>query len=133
MKDCLFCQIIARDIPAHVIYEDEHAIAFLDIFPNSEGHTLVIPKEHSEDFSSTTLENIAYVNVAKKAVIKLLSDKLQPKGFNFISNNGAEAFQVVFHYHEHIIPKYVKSEGYIPSKNKVEHRTNEQVYELLTK
>ncbi|AVP49780.1 HIT family protein [Williamsoniiplasma luminosum] len=133
MKDCIFCKIINRELPAHIIYEDNHTLAFLDLHPDSEGHTLVIPKEHSEDFISTTLENIAFVNAAKKHVVRLLDAKLKPKGFNFISNNGAEAFQVVFHYHEHIVPKYVKTEGYIPSKNRVITKDNTQVYELLTK
>lgn len=122
MKDCIFCQMVRNELPCKKIYECADTLAFLDIFPNSEGHCLVIPKQHFADFSSTSEKELKAVAVAKAKVVEILKEKLpnQPVGFNFISNQGAEAFQQVFHYHEHIVPKYKMNDGYkfLINKNK---------------
>lgn len=119
MDNCLFCKIINGEVPSHKIYENEYVYAFLDIFPNADGHTLVIPKKHFENYAQTEEIYLKEIAVAKKLIAKQLEEKLSPVGFNFVSNMGSEAFQVVFHYHEHIIPKYVKDDGYKPTVNKV--------------
>ncbi|QBQ07989.1 histidine triad protein [Spiroplasma gladiatoris] len=114
MENCIFCKIIDQQIPSKKIYENEYVYSFLDISPNSDGHCLVVPKKHFSDFQNTSSEYLHHVLDGKKEVLKLLDEKLpkKPLGYNFISNQGEEAFQTVFHYHEHIIPKYKKDKGY---------------------
>jgi histidine triad (HIT) family protein len=132
--DCLFCKIIQGEIPAKIIYEDEFTIAFLDLYPNSEGHTLVIPKKHCVDFTDSDLTTAQQVVAAKKAVVEILRQKLNPVGFNFVSNQGSEAHQVIFHYHEHIIPKYVKELGYSPAVSPdPKARDTETIFQIIKK
>lgn len=103
---CIFCKIINEDIPSYKIYEDENVFAFLDINPVTYGHTLVIPKKHVENIfeldSATT--NSLFVGVTN--VAKLLKEKLKTDNLNLINNNGPLAYQSVFHYHVHLIPRY---------------------------
>lgn len=132
MKDCIFCKIIAKEIPANIIYEDELTLSFLDINPNDDGHTLIIPKKHFVSFTTTDLETIIAVTKTKRKTAELIQQKLNPKGFNFVTNDGPEAFQEVFHYHEHVIPKYVKVEGYAPKKQPKALQAIEQVYKKIT-
>ncbi|ARU91268.1 histidine triad protein [Spiroplasma clarkii] len=135
MKDCIFCKIINQELPCKKIYEDDLCLAFLDIAPNSDGHCLVIPKTHSEDLTSSSFEDLQAVAIAKVKVVEILNAKLpqKPAGYNFISNQGAEAYQVVFHYHEHIVPKYVKDEGYTIKINKnPKDLTPDELYEYFT-
>ncbi|AUF83428.1 HIT family protein [Mesoplasma syrphidae] len=117
--NCLFCKIINQEIPSYKIYENEFVYAFLDINPASNGHTLVIPKNHSENFSDAKQADIIEVVKAKQEIIALLDNKLKPAGYNFISNQNQIAGQMVFHYHEHIIPKYDANEGYIHGTKQV--------------
>jgi histidine triad (HIT) family protein len=106
MTDCLFCKITAGDIPSQRVYEDDSVVAFLDIRPTNFGHTLVVPKEHSEDILSTTEQLAAHMmSVAKKlapAIIKASG----AEGFNLILNTKPAAGQVIFHTHMHIIPRH---------------------------
>ncbi|ATG97517.1 HIT family protein [Mesoplasma lactucae] len=120
-QDCIFCKIVNKEISAPIVYENEYVLAFLDLQPNSNGHTLVIPKKHFKDLSDTDDKYLEEVAKAKKIVANhILESDLKPKGINYVSNQGEEAYQAVFHYHEHIIPKYKKSEGYVLSKNVIE-------------
>lgn len=131
MENCLFCKIVRKEIPAYVIYENETTLAFLDIHPNENGHTLVIPKKHFTSFTKSDEKTIIEVTKTKHAVAKLLEKKLAPKGFNFVTNDGSEAFQEVFHYHEHVIPKYKKNEGYAPSKHPFKSFPLETIYDRI--
>ncbi|AHI53153.1 HIT family protein [Spiroplasma culicicola] len=135
MENCIFCKIINKEIPSKVIYENEFTIAFLDVFPNSDGHCLVIPKKHFENFELTDDQYAFEVLKTKKEVIKILRNKLpvEPTGFNYISNQGEQAFQTVFHYHEHIIPKYVKEEGYtfVIKKDEAKMTDLEKLHQLF--
>ncbi|WP_338969439.1 HIT family protein [Spiroplasma endosymbiont of Labia minor] len=115
-EDCIFCKIVKGDIGSRKIYEDEKTLAFLDVMPNADGHTLVIPKKHFENLTDCDNDYLQAVINTKKIVAKMLLTKLKPSGINYVSNQGSIAYQVVFHYHEHIIPKYVENEGYILSK-----------------
>ena len=102
--DCIFCKIIAGEIPSYKVYEDDLVLAFLDINPVGVGHTLIIPKKHTLDFETipeSDLENI--MHVAKK-ISKLLCEKLEADGYSLAQNNGIA--QEVKHFHLHIIPKY---------------------------
>lgn len=131
--DCLFCKITNGTIPSKKIYENEFVFAFLDISPVSYGHTLVIPKKHFDNFSECDDLYLGEVSKGAKVVAKMLSNKIDGiKGFNYISNEGSEALQMVFHYHLHVIPKYKKDEGFIHHKNIVESIDIEKSFNQIT-
>jgi histidine triad (HIT) family protein len=105
MEDCLFCKIVQKEIPCHKIYEDDNCLAFLDINPVSEGHTLVITKKHYSnlmDIPEKELENLILV---VKKVSELLKAKLNKTGINIINSSGKSAEQEIFHIHFHIVPR----------------------------
>lgn len=113
-KDCIFCKIIREEIPSKLIAENQKALAFMDIDPVSDGHILVIPKEHYQDFSSCDDEYLVSVMLLAKQIVKILNNsKLNPWGINYLSNEKDIAGQIVKHFHLHIIPKYAKNEGFI--------------------
>lgn len=115
---CLFCKIVNNELPSYTIYNDNLTIAFLDLNPTTRGHTLIIAREHSTDFISSSDEIITNVALTTKKVASHLKEKLNPYGFNFLTNNGALAGQTVMHYHTHIIPKYEVNQGLILSETK---------------
>ena len=104
MKDCLFCKIIKGEIPSYKIYENEETLAFLDINPDSYGHTLVIPKKHFKSYEDITLEAIKKVNQTGKIVFQKIKENLKADGIKIVQNNGI--VQDIPHYHIHIIPVY---------------------------
>ena len=104
--DCVFCRIIARDLPAAVVYEDDRVIAFLDAFPSSEGHTLVVPKAHHRDILDTPVEDLQAVAVVAKRVALAQRKALKPDGHGVAQFNGKAAGQTVFHYHMHVVPRW---------------------------
>lgn len=103
---CIFCEIVNRNSPAEIIFEDEKIIAFLDNKPFNFGHSLVIPKIHCEDFLSVPEDHLMNLISAVQAVSKAVLKGLDVSGFNIISNNGKTAGQSVFHFHFHIIPRF---------------------------
>lgn len=107
MKDnCLFCKIIKGEIPSYKVYENEHTLAFLDINPESYGHTLIIPKKHFKNYQDIDLETIKNVNETGKIIFDKIKTNLNPDGIRLVQNNGI--IQDVPHYHLHIIPVYKK-------------------------
>ncbi|MBV9789880.1 MAG: HIT family protein [Chloroflexi bacterium] len=104
--DCIFCRIIAGDIPSHKVYEDDATLAFLDINPASQGHAVVIPKEHAADLFSLSPDALAATAKATQTVARLLQRGVHPEGINILQNNGPSAGQSVFHYHVHVIPRW---------------------------
>lgn len=112
MSDCLFCKIVNGDIPAAKVYEDEHVLGFLDISQVTEGHTLLIPKEHFENMYDISEEAAKNLFAAVPKVANALKKQLKPVGMNLVSNTGAEAGQAVFHIHLHLVPRYGKGDGY---------------------
>ena len=106
-KDCIFCKIIKGDIPCYKIYEDDETVAFLDINPATKGHSLVIPKSHSDNMNMASEEMIESVYKTVKNVSDLIIRKLKPDGYNVLQNNGAAAGQVIYHLHVHIVPRYI--------------------------
>lgn len=100
---CVFCKIAGGKAPAWVVFEDEHAIAFLDARPIAPGHILVCPKSHAERL--TDMEDMMHLTAALKAVANLVEEKLSTD-YNIGANQGELAGQVVFHHHWHIIPRY---------------------------
>lgn len=109
-NDCVFCAIAAGEIPSFKIYEDELVLAYLDINPFSEGHTLVIPKAHSCGLLDTPEETLAALVSRVKKVAGHLKAALPCDGFNILQNNGEAAGQTVMHIHFHIVPRYGKEE-----------------------
>ena len=107
---CLFCRIVAGEVPSRQIYADEHAVAFLDIGPWHRGHSLVVPRRHVPDLvtGSPALTEIA---PAIDAVARLLVQRLAADGVNLLSSSGAVAGQEVFHLHVHVVPRYADEPG----------------------
>jgi histidine triad (HIT) family protein len=103
--DCLFCKIVASEIPAHKLFEDERTLAFLDIFPGTEGHSLVIPKAHAGDLHEIAPEDLAAVMATAQRVGKVLERALGTQGLNLHQSNGEAAGQVIFHFHMHLLPR----------------------------
>lgn len=105
-NNCVFCAIAAGEIPSFKVYEDELVLAYLDINPFAKGHTLVIPKAHSEGLLDTDDVTLAAVLVRVKKVAAQLKAKLGCDGFNILQNNGEAAGQTVKHLHFHIVPRW---------------------------
>jgi len=105
MEGCIFCKIIKGEIPCFKVYEDEKVLAFEDINPISEGHTLVIPKNHAENLWEISGEDLTAVQLAAKKIIKGIKEALKPTGVAALQLNGRGANQVVMHYHLHLIPR----------------------------
>ncbi len=104
--NCIFCKIIAKEIPNHTVYEDANVLAFLDIFPCSKGHTVVIPKRHAERMTDLSVTEQAAVMHGVSEVMKKIDAVLKPAGMNVGWNDRAAAGQAVPHVHVHIIPRY---------------------------
>ncbi len=105
MEECIFCKIIKGEIPSFKVYEDDNAFAFEDINPISQGHTLVIPKRHTQDLWEIPEEDLAAVHSASKKIIQAIKDVLNPTGVACLQLNGRGVNQVVMHYHLHLIPR----------------------------
>ena len=105
-NDCIFCKIVAGEIPCAKVYEDENILSFLDIAPVNKGHALVITKEHHEDLLSLPIEQGCRLLESLQKVGKAVMEVTGADGFNVIQNNGTAAGQLVFHTHFHIIPRF---------------------------
>ena len=103
--DCIFCKMVSGDIPVTEIYEDDAVLSFLDIGPLSNGHTLVIPKQHFEKLHECPSEVIAEVGSRLGKIAKAVSAAMDSDGYNVLCNNGRAAGQLVGHVHFHIIPR----------------------------
>ena len=106
VSDCIFCKIVAGEIPASKVYEDDHFLAFLDISQVTPGHTLVIPKKHARNLLEMTPDETADLFNVVSRVTKKVESATQPQGMNIISNMEEIAGQSVFHSHVHILPRY---------------------------
>ena len=105
MEDCIFCKIATGDGKAEKIFEDEKTFAFLDIFPASQGHSLVIPKKHYRTLSEMSPEDLAATIRTVQKIGKAVSKAMNADGFNVVQSNERAAGQVVFHVHFHVIPR----------------------------
>ena len=103
--DCIFCRIVAGEIPCFRICEDEATLAFMDINPANEGHALVIPKEHGADVHEISEAAIAATVLTAKRVAGALARVLSPEGLNLLQCNGPAAAQSVMHFHMHVLPR----------------------------
>lgn len=104
--DCIFCKIIAGEIPSQTLYEDEQFQVILDVGPATKGHALILPKNHYANLYELPEEEAAGVIKLAKRMMCRMTDKLQCDGFQLLQNNGEAAGQTVFHFHMHLIPRY---------------------------
>ena len=109
-SECIFCKIVAGDIPCFKLYEDGHTLAFMDINPGNEGHTLVITKEHWEDVYAVPPDLLAATARTLQKVAKAVDKTLSPDGINLVQANGKGAAQSIFHFHMHVLPRKLGDE-----------------------
>lgn len=125
---CIFCKIIEKSIPSKILFENDKNLAFLDIFPVSKGHTIVIPKNHYKNLEEIPNNALSELFEIVKKVSILIHKKLKVDGYNILQNNFRAAGQVVNHYHVHIIPRWNedgKFKLYIPKKQAKEEELNQ--------
>jgi histidine triad (HIT) family protein len=106
MSECVFCRIVARQIPATVVHEDEHTLAFMDLGQVNPGHVLVVAKAHVENLFGLEARQAAGVSAAMLRVARAIRDAFTPHGLSVYQANGKAAGQTVFHFHVHLIPRY---------------------------
>jgi histidine triad (HIT) family protein len=104
--DCLFCGIVEGSVPSQKVDEDERTIAFMDISPATRGHALVIPRAHSKDLMEVSDEDLTATMLAARRLAKRMEEVLEPDGFNILNSCGAAAWQTIFHFHVHVVPRY---------------------------
>src|SRR5437868_4705731 len=108
MSECVFCAIVAGTAAARRVHEDERTVAFLDIFPLTRGHALVVPKRHCDSLLDAPADDLAAVGLTAQRLARaaVAPDGLGADGVNLLQANGAIAFQTVFHFHVHVLPRY---------------------------
>ena len=124
-KDCIFCKIANGIIPSHKIYEDDDVLAFLDISQVTPGHTLVISKKHYDNFLTAEKDIMHKVMDVAQRIGQAEMSILGAKGVNILTNVNKEAGQSVFHFHAHVIPRYIANEGF-----RIEMKENPKLGEL---
>ncbi len=105
-QDCIFCKIIAGELPAQIVDETEHTIAFMDINPGTRGHLLVIPRRHSRDLLEIEADDLSATIAGAQKMARRVKERLSADGVNLLNACGEAAWQTVFHFHIHVIPRY---------------------------
>lgn len=105
-NNCIFCKIIAGEIPSYCVYEDDDFRAILDVNPSAKGHVIILPKKHAANIFELPDEYAAKVMVVAKKIAKALKETYHCDGVNILQNNGEAAGQTVFHLHVHVIPRF---------------------------
>ena len=109
--DCIFCKIIAGEVPCHKVYEDENVLAFLDAFPHTKGHTVVVPKKHVSSIFDFTSDDRANFSAGLSASARRVNEVIKPDGMNIGINDRPAGGQVVPHVHWHIFPRFENDGG----------------------
>lgn len=104
--DCLFCGIASGDVPAQIVDSDDHTLAFMDISPATPGHALVIPRNHSADLIEIDDADLERTILAARRLARRIDEALEPAGFNLLNSCREAAWQTVFHFHVHVVPRY---------------------------
>lgn len=104
--DCIFCHIVAGELPAQIIDQDERTITFMDISPATRGHALVVPRRHSRDLLEIEPEDLEATILAAQRLARKLGERLGADGVNLMNSCASAAWQTVFHFHVHVIPRY---------------------------
>lgn len=111
MADCIFCKIVAKEIPNHTVFEDKSVLAFLDIHPLAKGHTVIVPKWHAETLFDLSVQQLTDFFAGVRNAMQRARSVLRPDGFNVGLNHGNAGGQAVPHLHMHIIPRWVGDGG----------------------
>ncbi len=119
--DCIFCKIVNGEIPSYTLYEDDIVKVFLDVNPDTNGHTLIVPKKHYTDLFDIDDNTLMHIMNTAKKINQLLSDKLHTDGLTLVQNNGLK--QEVKHFHLHLKPQY-KNEGKLLSVEEIYKKIN---------
>jgi histidine triad (HIT) family protein len=106
MDDCLFCKIVAGEVPAEKVAEDERTVAFMDINPATRGHLLVVPRKHARDLLEIEPDELCAVSEMAQRMASRAVEALAADGVNLINSCGSAAWQTVFHFHIHVVPRY---------------------------
>jgi histidine triad (HIT) family protein len=114
--DCIFCKIVAGELPATRIDEDERTVAFMDIAPWTRGHALVVPKAHATDLGEIGEEDLTAVAAMARRIALRQKERLGAEGVNLLNAFGAAAWQTVFHFHLHVIPRYADDGMQLPAR-----------------
>jgi len=104
--NCIFCKIVAAELPAELVDSDERTVSFMDINPATRGHALVIPRAHAEDLFTVSAEDLAATIASAGRLAERMRDTIRPDGFNILNSCGRAAWQTVFHFHLHVVPRY---------------------------
>ena len=104
--DCIFCKIVAGELPSQKVDEDERTVAFMDISPATRGHVLVVPREHARNLLEIAPEDLQATMATVQRMARRVSERLGPAGVNLLNSCGSAAWQTVFHFHVHVIPRY---------------------------
>lgn len=128
---CIFCRIAQKQVPASGVYEDEKVMAFLDIRPLNEGHTLVIPKAHYENIFDVPQELNAYIHAVTKQIAIAVKKAMNADGISIIQQNGKAANQDIPHLHVHVIPRYKGQK--MPSFSETSEAKREQLSQTAAK
>ena len=104
--DCVFCKILAGELPATVVDEDERTVAFMDINPATRGHALVVPRAHTADLLEVSDGDLEACALAARRLAARMKDRLGADGINLLNSCGSVAWQTVFHFHVHVVPRY---------------------------
>ena len=104
--DCLFCKIVSGEMPSVRVHEDERTVAFMDINPATRGHLLVVPRAHARDLRDIAPEDLAACAAAAQRMGRRVLERLGADGVNLMNSCGRAAWQTVFHFHVHVIPRY---------------------------
>lgn len=129
--DCIFCKIISGEIPCMKVYEDDLVLAFLDVNPDSDGHTLIIPKNHYKDIFDMPTNTLSHIYDVAQKIMKELEEKLNCNGFSLLQNNGS--VQEVKHYHLHIKPYYDNKKSIEMIKHNELIKDPKEIYEIIKK
>ncbi len=116
MRDpnCIFCKVIAGEIPSEVVDSDGRTVTVMDINPATRGHVVVIPREHAENLLVVSEEDLSATMAAVRRVVEGMQETLAPDGFNILNNMGRAAWQSIFHFHVHVIPRYADDPLQLP-------------------
>ena len=127
--ECIFCKMVNGEIQIYKFYENDDVIAFLDINPDSDGHTLIIPKKHFTDLDDIDLNTLKSINKASKEVKKILEKNLNCDGMSLLQNNGL--VQEVKHYHMHLKPYYKDKTSIEIIKHPENIKDPKEIYDIL--
>ena len=112
--DCLFCKLVAGDLPGTIVHADDRTVAFMDINPATRGHLLIVPRAHSRDLLEVPADDLAACAIVAQQLARRASERLGADGVNLLNSCGREAWQTVFHFHVHVIPRYAGDPQRLP-------------------